>query len=183
MLTTDSSCYQKARLRLRTRLADCDLRGGTGLCSRYHDLEAVLGLPRHHRWQANRNHQLQDLDLDSGDNYAEQILLVWRAMHCLFDFHQAVQDFFQLDLFPADGHPLHYSVEGYPQCLHQEQVVFRVGQHPMHQDQDLVHAHQREHYLDLQPTRRRDLFLPGLVLPELVLPELEVDFNHLDCDH
>lgn len=178
MLTTDSSCHQKARLRLRTRLADCDLRGGTGLCSRYHDLEAVLGLPRHHRWQANRNHQLQDLDLDSSDNYAEHILLVRRAMHCLFDFHQAVQDFFQLDLFPADGHPLHYSVEGYPQCLHQEQVVFRVGQHPMHQDQDFVQAHQREHYLDLWSTCQRDFFLP-----RLVLPKLEVDFGHLDRDH
>jgi hypothetical protein len=71
LLTTDSSCHQKARLRLRTSLADCDLRGGTRLCSRYHDLEAVLGLPRHHRWQANRDHQLQDLDLDSGHNNVE----------------------------------------------------------------------------------------------------------------
>jgi hypothetical protein len=31
----------------------------------------VLGLPRHHRWQANCNHQLQDLDLDSGHNSVE----------------------------------------------------------------------------------------------------------------
>jgi hypothetical protein len=35
--------------------------------------KAVLGLPRHHRWQANRNHQLQDLnlDLDSDHNNVE----------------------------------------------------------------------------------------------------------------
>ena len=48
----------------------------------------------------------------------------------------------------------------------------------MHQDQDFVQAHQREHYLDLWSTCQRDFFLP-----RLVLPKLEVDFGHLDRDH
>jgi hypothetical protein len=127
----------------------------------------VLGLPRHHRWQANRNHQLQELDLDPGHHDAEHFLLVWRAVHRFFDFHQALQDLVQLDFFQAEGHTLHYSVQVYSQCLHQEQVVFRVDQHPMHQDPDLVQAHQR---YDLPAACQRDLFLP----------ELKVDIDHLD---
>jgi hypothetical protein len=127
----------------------------------------VLGLPRHHRWQANRDHQLQDLDLDSSHYNAEHFLLVRRAVHCFFDFHQALHDFVRLDFFQAKGHTLHYSVQVYPQCLHQEQVVFRVEQHSMHQDPDLFQAHQRDD-------------LPAACQWDLVLPELEADFNHLD---
>jgi hypothetical protein len=176
LLTPDSSgCRQARSHRLRT-LADCDLRGGTGLCSRHHDLEAVLGLPRHHRRQANRNHQLQDLDLDSCHHHVEHFLLVRRGMHRFYD-SQGLQDFVQLDFFQADDCPLHHSVQVYPQRLHQEQVVFRVDQHySVHQDQDLVRVHQlavphqREHDLGLRPTRQRNL----------ILPDLGADFNHLD---
>ena len=137
------------------------------MCSGHHHLEAVLGVPCHHRWQANCHHQLQDMDLDSGHNHAKHFLLFRLAMHRFHDLHQA-------------GHyPLHHFVEVHQQCLLQEQVVFQVVQHSMHQDQDLVQAHQlavhhqREHHFGLRPSRQRNL----------VLPNFEVDFNHLDRDY
>lgn len=128
----------------------------------------MLSLPRNHRRQANCDNQLQDLDLDSSDHDAEHFLLVRLSVHHLFDLHQALQDLVQLDLFQAEDHTLHYSIQVYSQCLHQEQVVFRVDQHSMHQDPDLVQAHQRKH--DLHAACQHDL----------VLPKLEIDFNHLD---
>jgi hypothetical protein len=95
-------------------------------------------------------------------------------MHRFHDLRQALHDFFQ-----ADDHSVHHSVQAYPQRLHQEQDVFRVDQHPVHQDPDLVRAHQ----LAVPDQREHDLGLRPACQWYLVLPDFQADFNHLDRDH
>jgi len=129
------------------------------VCSLHHNLDAVLGLPRHRCWQAKCDDQLQDLDMDSGHHNAEHFLLVRLDLPHSHDFHQALHDFFQLGFLQVNQ-----------QCLHQEQVVVQVDQQCLHQDQDFVQVHQLamhhqlEYNLDLRPACQHD-------------------FDHLDRDH